>query len=39
MPPPTVPAGHVDLLEKTLFAHLATVRPDTHGAVVITIVS
>src|SRR5882672_5927926 len=25
---PSVPASHVDLLEKPLFAHLATVRPD-----------
>ena len=25
---PEVPASHVDLLERPLFAHLATVRPD-----------
>jgi hypothetical protein len=24
----TVPASHADLLERPLFAHLATVRPD-----------
>jgi PPOX class probable F420-dependent enzyme len=28
MTTPTVPATHVDLLEKPLFAHLATIRPD-----------
>jgi PPOX class probable F420-dependent enzyme len=28
MTTPNVPATHVDLLEKPLFAHLATVRPD-----------
>jgi PPOX class probable F420-dependent enzyme len=28
MPPPTPPAGHQDLLDRPLFAHLATVRPD-----------
>ena len=26
--PVTVPASHTDLLERPLFAHLATVRPD-----------
>lgn len=25
---PTLPASHADLLERPLFAHLATVRPD-----------
>jgi PPOX class probable F420-dependent enzyme len=28
MPQPTPPAGHQDLLDRPLFAHLATVRPD-----------
>ncbi|WP_282945809.1 PPOX class F420-dependent oxidoreductase [Cellulomonas endometrii] len=28
MPTSTLPAGHADLLERPLFAHLATVRPD-----------
>ena len=28
MPSPTVPASHAHLLERPLFAHLATVRPD-----------
>ena len=28
MPSPAVPVSHADLLEKPLFAHLATVRPD-----------
>ncbi len=28
MTTPTVPASHADLLERPLFAHLATVRPD-----------
>jgi PPOX class probable F420-dependent enzyme len=28
MPSPTPPASHADLLERPLFAHLATVRPD-----------
>ena len=28
MPSSTVPASHADLLERPLFAHLATVRPD-----------
>ena len=28
MPQPTPPASHRDLLERPLFAHLATVRPD-----------
>lgn len=28
MPAPTLPASHADLLERPLFAHLATVRPD-----------
>ena len=28
MPSSTLPASHADLLEKPLFAHLATVRPD-----------
>jgi PPOX class probable F420-dependent enzyme len=28
MPSPEVPASHQDLLDRPLFAHLATVRPD-----------
>src|SRR5438128_3348367 len=28
MPRPTPPASHQDLLDRPLFAHLATVRPD-----------
>ena len=28
MTDPTVPASHADLLERPLFTHLATVRPD-----------
>jgi PPOX class probable F420-dependent enzyme len=28
MPSPEVPATHQDLLDRPLFAHLATVRPD-----------
>ena len=28
MPQPTPPTSHQDLLERPLFAHLATVRPD-----------
>ncbi|VTR77868.1 PPOX class F420-dependent oxidoreductase [Cellulomonas hominis] len=28
MPTSTLPAGYADLLERPLFAHLATVRPD-----------
>lgn len=28
MPTTTPPASHVDLLERPIFAHLATIRPD-----------